>query len=667
MITWACGDHSAPDATWQSLPDVAWTHYGGDAGGTRYSPLRQITRANVEHLTLAWKARVGDFPPDVFEPDGHRAGAQREDGSPIAPRIGAPCGSCHETQVRFETTPLMLDGTMIVGTPLNRIVALDPATGEVRWTFDSQIDRSVKYREGFTARGVAAWSDPTMVPEAMCGRRILLATLDGRVLSRDAATGEPCREFGSSGTAVLRPSPTGELSELHRATVGSTSPPAVIGDIIVIGSVGGRSHGSLASRPAVWGLDARTGAVRWSFPPTPHPGQGTAPSHGASVWAVISTDSARGMVFLPTASGAPAHVGIARPGRNKHANAVVALDAFTGRLLWSHQLIHHDLWDYDVAAQPLLMDVVVHGATRPVVVAASKAAVIHVLDRATGVPISRAVERRVPDSDVSGEAAWPTQLLPETPEDVHGRWLTLDSLFGATSSDLEYCRTWWHSLRYDGPFTPPSERGSVVWPGTWGGMNWSGMAWDPSRQMLVMTIVRLATVVQLHRRGATDTVPDRPGRHSLDQEGTPFVASRAPFVAASGVPCSPPPWGMLVALHVPTGHIRWKRPLGTVPSLSHLRGHQQFGSLAFGGPLITAGGLVFVGGSQDDRFRAFDIDTGEMLWEVPLPAGGQATPMTYRYQGRQYVAIAAGGRGGIGSPGDWIVAFALPRDHIHNR
>jgi quinoprotein glucose dehydrogenase len=340
----------------------------------------------------------------------------------------------------------------------------------------------------------------------------------------------------------------------------------------------------------------------------------------------------------------------------------VALRASTGEVVWSFQVVHHDLWDYDVPAQPTLIELRRDDELVPAVVVATKMGFLYVLHRETGEPLLPVEERPVPASDVPGETAWPTQPFPVRPAPLHELELSPDDAFGLTDEDRAFCRNWIAGLRNEGVFTPPSLEGTLIWPGFGGGATWGGVAWDPERHIVVTPLIRLAMTVRLHARADFDRARRGPedGRQYTAQEGTPYGMSRMPLVTAAGVPCSPPPWGKLVAVDLATGELRWERPVGRVPALADVEGSEAWGSVLFGGPLVTAGGLVFLGASQDDHVRAFDIDTGELLWEHELPAGGQATPMTYRVGGRQYVVIAAGGRSGIGTPGDHLVAFALP-------
>lgn len=609
-------------------------------------------------------ARAGDFPPEVF--DSLRRARMRSDASirQAAPSSGS-CGFC-----RFEATPLMVGGMLYVSTPLNRVLALDPATGATRWTFDPHVDVTARYAEDLTSRGVSAWVDDMALSGGRCARRIFLATVEARLYALDAASGALCESFGDSGLVRLdlHAGLNGRQVETSQYTV--TSPPAIAGDVVVVGSAISKGLRQEVASGMVRAYDARTGALHWSFDPVPrtedHPAwgfwtpQAARTTGGANVWSIISADPERDLVFLPIGSAAPESYGGGRLGRNDFANSVVALRASTGDVVWSFQTVHHDLWDYDVAAQPVLVTLRRGGREIPAVIVANKAGMVFVLHRETGTPLLPVEERPVPASDVPGETTWPTQPFPARTPMLHGSLLTADSAFGISAADRTFCRERIAGLRSKGTFTPPSVQGTLVWPGYWGGINWDGIAWDPVRQLMVTTIKRLATVVQLHPRGEELRTDRQPGIQYMPQQGTPYSMSRGPLVARSGVPCTPPPWGLLAAVGLADDSVRWRRPLGAVSFLASFPNSGSWGSIVFGGPLVTGGGLVFIGASQDDRFRAFDIDTGNLLWEYQLPAGGQAAPMTYRYRGRQYVVIAAGGRAGIGSPGDWIVAFALP-------
>lgn len=654
----------------QGAADDEWRHYARDAGGTKFSPLAEIDTTSVARLAVAWTARTGDFTPAMFDGGDHEGV-----GVPDDPRAQGACASCHGASIRFETTPLMVDGQLYVSTPANRVLALDPATGRERWVYDPGVDITQDYSEDLISRGLSTWLDTAAPADAICRRRLYLGTIDARLVAIDGATGRECSDFGRGGTVRLDQGVALGGREVDAGDYLVTSPPAVVNGVVVVGSAIGDNRRSDVESGVVRAYDARTGDLRWSFDPIPrtadHPArdgwtpEGVAATGAANVWSIISADAERDLVFLPTGSAAPDYYGGARPGRNDFANSVVALRASTGEVVWSFQVVHHDLWDYDVASQPVLIDLEREGEMVPAVVVGTKMGHLFVLHRETGDPLFDVEERPVPASDVPGEASWPTQPFPVAPPSLHETVLTPDSAFGVDEADRTFCRDWIASARFEGVFTPPSLEGTIVWPGFAGGMNWDGMAWDPARQMLVVPVKRLAMYVQLHARDdyrRAEADPDE-GFEYARQEGTPYGMRRMPMVSPKGVPCSPPPWSKLVGVDLRTGTLAWERPLGRVPAglapgLDE-PGPEEWGSLTFGGPLATAGGVTFIAAGQDDRIRAFATSTGALLWEAQLPAGGNAAPMTYRYEGRQYVVIAAGGRGGIGTAGDYVVAFAV--------
>jgi quinoprotein glucose dehydrogenase len=668
LILTSCEDNSS--AVPASEDAVEWTHYAGDPGGTKYSPLTQINRENVSRLRVAWLTRTGDFPAGIFDPRAHRAGAQHVDGTLLERRVGSPCGRCHDTQIRFETTPIMRNGRLYVSTPRSRVLALDPQSGDKLWSFDPKIDVAQPYAEDLTSRGSAMW-DGQGPPDSTCSQRIFLATLEARLLAIDPTSGALCKSFGQGGEVRLDHGVQLGGGNIEKGRYSVTSAPAVVGNLVIVGSAFQKNRRLPVLTGVVRAFDARTGALQWSFDPIPRSPKdaswklwspdAASMTGGGNVWSTISVDAERDLVFLPTGSPAPDSYGGRRPGRNDHANSVVAVRASTGKLVWSYQVIHHDLWDYDVAAQPILITLIQGGQQVPAVVVGTKTGMLFVLNRETGVPLYPVEERPVPPSDVPGEVAWPTQPYPLKHPPLHGTLLTPDSVFGLTDSNRAFCRRLLAGLRNEGIFTPPSLRGTLLWPGFWGGINWDGLAWDPERQLVVTTIKRVAMVVQLHPRTSPPFGQGSraPGWQYMAQEGAPYAVTRMPFAAPDGTPCTPPPWGSLVAVSLIDGSIKWSRPLGIVPWLANVPGSNRWGSIVFGGPLVTAGGVVFVAASQDDKFRAFNIENGALLWEYKLPAGGQASPMTYSFEGTQYVVVAAGGRSGIGSPGDWIVAFAL--------
>ncbi|HUN50371.1 MAG TPA: pyrroloquinoline quinone-dependent dehydrogenase [Candidatus Sulfotelmatobacter sp.] len=613
-------------------PSGDWRYYGGDAGGSRYSPLTQITKENVAQLKVAWEYHTGDV----------------SDGSGGRPKS------------EFEATPIVVDGTLYLSTAFNRVVALDPETGREKWAFDPKIDQKVPYSEGLLNRGVTFWSGGSRAKELTCRRRIFIATIDARLFALDAASGRPCADFGSAGVVDLA---RGISHITRRGEFEETSAPVVAGDLVIVGSSIADNDRVDSPDGAVRAFDARTGAQRWSWQPlSPR----LAPTGAGNAWATMSVDAARGLVFVPTGSASPDYHGFKRPGDDKWSDAVVALAVKTGKLVWGFQLVHHDLWDYDTASQPLLATLRRAGIAVPVVIQGNKTGNLFVLRRETGIPVFGVEERAVPKSDAEGEQASPTQPFPMAPPPLVPQRLTADDAWGPTPADREACRQKMAHLRTEGIFTPPSPGGSIAFPGNIGGMNWSSGAFDPKRQLFVTNVNILPMEVHLIPRAGYEAVEKqaKQGRFRAEvspQHGTPYGMSREVLQSPSGLPCNPPPWGELVGVDLGKGSIRWHVALGSTAEM--LPGSNIVGTPSLGGPIVTASGLVFIAGAMDGYLRAFDSETGKELWKARLPAGGQATPMTYRLRrgGKQFLVIAAGGHGKLGTKlGDSVVAYALP-------
>jgi quinoprotein glucose dehydrogenase len=618
-----------------------WSTYGGEEGGTRYSPSTQINPVNVHELQVAWTYRTGDLGQ----------------------------GSKDWKRSAFESTPILFDGALYFTTSSTDVIAIDAITGGLRWRHDSASRKELHYSDG-VSRGVSLWVDEASSAAAPCHARIYAPTLDGRLLALDAASGTACADFGDHGVVDLL---QGIRSQYRAGDEWRdylvTSPPAVLDGKVIVGSSIGDNRAVLEELGTVRAFDARSGRLAWSWDPIPREPANpvyaqwdprrVSDASAANAWAPLSVDAARHLVFVPTGSASPDFYGGERPGDNRWANSVVALDGNTGQIRWGQQLVHHDLWDYDVASQPTLATLLHDGKPVDAVIQATKTGFLFTFERDSGAPIFPVVEKPVPQDAVPGEHPSPTQPYPLAPPALARQSpVTPDDAWGVAWFDTRSCRQRIQRYRSLGMFQPPSVQDSIMQPGNAGGANWGGIAFDARRQIAVANTMNLPFVVALVPRNDYERqlgMKEYDGFDFSRQRGTPYGMRRGPFKSALGIPCVKPPWGMLTAVDMVHGTIKWQIPLGDTPYVP-----VNLGMPSIGGPIVTASGLIFIAATLDDRLRAYATDSGKLLWEVKLPAGGQATPMTYELHGRQYLVIAAGGYKGDSTRGDFVVAYALP-------
>ena len=593
-----------------SAPDREWRVYGGNAAGTKYSPLDQINRTNVKKLRVAWTYHTGD--------------------SRLKPATTIECN------------PLVVRGVMYLTTAQLKVCALEAGTGKPLWQFDPFEGMEEDKPRGVN-RGVAYWEDGN-------DQRILFVAR-ARLFALEARTGKPVPGFGQSGSVDLRFGLGRDISQL---TYDVTSPGLVFKNLIILGSMCG--EGPEPTAPGhIRAFDVRTGVMTWIFHTIPRPGEvgsETWPGNswrttgGANDWGGFTLDEKRGWVFASTGCAAFDFYGGQRPGQNLFGNCVLALDAATGKRIWHYQVVHHDLWDRDLPCPPALVTLNRDGKQVDAVVQPTKFGQLFVLDRLTGTPLFPIEERPVPASDVPGEQAWPTQQQVLKPSPYTRQEFTEDDITNISPEAHAAVLETFQKSRH-GTWQPPSLQGTVVFPGFDGGSNWGGGSFDPATGLYY---------INSHDEPWIMTLVPAP-----DGAGYPYThTGYNHFVDPEGYAAIKPPWGQLTAFDLGKGEIAWQVVLGEFRELT-ARGIPPTGTQNIGGSIVTAGGIVFIGSTQDEMFRAFDKTNGKLLWQAQLPAGGYATPSTYEAGGKQYVVVAAGGGGKPRTrSGDAYVAFALP-------
>lgn len=630
-----------------------WTAYGGTLAGHRFSSAGQITPANVARLREAWRFSTGDLQPN------------------------------DRVYFSSQNTPLKVGDGLYLCSSSNIVFALDPATGQERWRFDPGVPpAAMEQLFSVACRSVGYFAQPGAAAGATCAERIYVATADGRLIALDARGGTPCPGFGEGGTVDL----TAGMGLRAAGFASSTQGPTVAGGLVIVGQQVSDNQRRDAPSGVVRAYDAVTGAFRWAWDakwldrPHEQPGPGeTWPRGTPNVWNAIAADEELGLVFLGTGNAANDHFGGNREeADDAFSSAIVAVDLASGAFRWVFRTVERDRWDYDVGAQPVVLDLPVEGAPRRVVVQATKTGSVFVLDARTGEAVRPVEYRPAPQGGLPGEVLAPAQPQSVAYPNFAGRpgadpeRLDPRHAFGLTPIDAAWCRIGFHRMRYEGMYTPPTEApaGMLLMPGTIGGPNWGGIAVDLPSNVMVTNHSRLPNAVRMIPRAAVQDVPVGDGGSRPDQEvaphaGSPWGVLRPIWMSPLDVPCIAPPWGYIAATDLVSGRLLWSRPLGTgfdmgplgIPSRLRL----QIGTPNIGGAVATAGGLVFIAAAQDNWLRAFETATGRMVWSARLPAGGQAGPMAYMHEGRQYVAIKATGHARLQTaPGDSLVVFALP-------
>lgn len=615
------------------VPGTAtWDSFHGQLNAQKYSPLTQITADNVGKLTKVWEFHTGDV----------------SDGKGDTPATV------------WSATPIFANDTLYIGTPFDRLIALDPGTGKEKWHYDTKSSRKALTQPVLKNRGVSYWQAKNPVTGEVCQKMVYMGTVDGKLFALDADSGKPCSGFANNGVLDLNQWNT--VNAKYPLSV--LQPPTVVGNHLLVGWAGKDWAYAEAPPGTVFSVNAQTGKLEWTFEAIPaeiRKRTGT-----ANVWTHMSADEANGLVYLPVSSPSPNYWGGNRVDAIPLGTSTTALDINTGKVVWSRQWVHHDVWDYDINSAPTLMDITVDGKQIPALVQATKQGFLFVVNRLTGEDVWPIEERPVPQGDgsVQGEVLSPTQPFPTKPAPLLDQskkpeiWKLADIVGGGQCSRL------WDNLTYEGMYTPPTTKGegTLTYPDSAGGVQWGGVAFDPQKQIAIVNTSHIVQYVKLYSREDYDNADKDSGNESgfAPQEGAPYGMRLLVASNWLGMPCWQPPFGEIVALDMHTGDVKWRRPVGASQQYGFFM-PESWGSPTIGGPAVTAGGVIFIGASMDAKVRAYSVESGEELWSDQAEAPAVANPSVYEYKGRQYVAFVAGGNTILKDQvGDQVVVYALP-------
>ncbi|MFH2741445.1 pyrroloquinoline quinone-dependent dehydrogenase [Enterobacter hormaechei] len=609
-----------------------WDSFHGQLNAQKYSPLTQITADNVSKLTKVWEFHTGDV----------------SDGKGDTPATV------------WSATPIFANDTLYIGTPFDRLIALDPGTGKEKWHYDTKSSRKALTQPVLKNRGVSYWQTKNPVKGEACQKMVYMGTVDGKLFALDADSGKPCSGFADNGVLDLNQWNT--VNAKYPLSV--LQPPTVVGNHLLVGWAGKDWAYAEAPPGTVFSVNAQTGKLEWTFEAIPaeiRKRTGT-----ANVWTHMSADEANGLVYLPVSSPSPNYWGGNRVDAIPLGTSTTALNINTGKVVWSRQWVHHDVWDYDINSAPTLMDITVDGKQIPALVQATKQGFLFVVNRLTGEDVWPIEERPVPQGDgsVQGEVLSPTQPFPTKPAPLLDQskkpeiWKLADIVGGGQCSRL------WDNLTYEGMYTPPTTKGegTLTYPDSAGGVQWGGVAFDPQKQIAIVNTSHIVQYVKLYSREDYDNADKDSGNESgfAPQEGAPYGMRLLVASNWLGMPCWQPPFGEIVAIDMHTGDVKWRRPVGASQQYGFFM-PESWGSPTIGGPAVTAGGVIFIGASMDAKVRAYSVESGEELWSDQAEAPAVANPSVYEYKGRQYVAFVAGGNTILKDQvGDQVVVYALP-------